>query len=86
MENPRYLVNIAYQPAYLIGQQAVLIAGVTQSMPLYNEGYFVASMPEIRIVGTGSTYQTALSNLLAVATASSTLDNGHGPLNLIRTS
>jgi hypothetical protein len=84
MENPRYLVNIYYQPQVLVGQQAVFIGGITQSIPAYRDGYFVASMPEIKIVGTGSSYQTALSNLLLIATASSTYDNGNGPLNLIR--
>ncbi len=84
MENPRYLVNIYYQQQVLVGQQAVFIGGITQSSPVYRDGYFIASMPEIKIVGTGSTYQTALSALLLIATASTTYDSGNGPLSSIR--
>lgn len=84
MVDPKYLINISYQPQRLSGQQLVQISGVTQSIPTYTSGYFVASMPEIKISATGSSYQTALSNLLIIATASTTLDNGNGPLDSIR--
>lgn len=80
MDNPRYLVNIVYVPPRPTGQQLVSINGVTQSMPTYDGEMFVASMPEIRIAASGSTYQTALSNLLLIATASTTLGNGFPPL------
>ena len=72
MNNPKYLVNIVYVPVRVTGQQKVLVNGVTQSMP--------ASMPEIRIAASGSSYATALSNLLLIATASTTYGNGFDPL------
>lgn len=84
MEYPKFLVNIAYNPSRSTGQQLVYLNGVTQSMPTYQEGYYLASMPELRIVASGSTYQTALTNLLNIATASSFVDPGNGPLNSIR--
>lgn len=84
MENPKYLVNISYQNSVMTGQQAVLIGGVTQSIPVYRDGYYIAGMPEIKISATGSTYQTALANLLLIATASTTYENGNGPYNSIR--
>jgi hypothetical protein len=84
MTNPQYLVNISYQPPRMSGQQLIQISGVTQSVPTYTDGFFVASMPEVKIFATGSTYQTALSNLLIIATASTTYDNGNGPYNSIR--
>ena len=49
-------------------------------MPAYSADMFVASMPEIRIAASGSSYATALSNLLLIATASTTYGNGFGPL------
>lgn len=82
MTDIKYLVNISYQPPVMTGQQAVNIAGITYSVPVYSSGFFVASMPEVRIVGTGSSYQNALTALLAVA--SSTTDPGNGPLSSIR--
>jgi hypothetical protein len=85
MEYPKYLVNISYYPARMSGQSLINLNGVTQSMPTYQEGYYMASMPEIKIAASGSNYETALSNLLAVATASTTIDPGNGPYNSIRT-
>jgi hypothetical protein len=81
MENPKYLVNIYYNPLEVSGQQKVLINGVTHSLPTYKGNFFVASMPEVKIFATGSTYQTALSNLLLIATASTTTGPGHPPLS-----
>jgi hypothetical protein len=49
-------------------------------MPAYSGDMFVASMPEIRIAASGSSYATALSNLLLIATASTTYGNGFDPL------
>lgn len=83
MTNPTYLVNIFYQPARMSGQQAVNIGGVTQSVPTYSDSYFVASMPEVKVTATGSSYTDALNNLLS--TVSSTTDPGNGSLNNIRT-
>ena len=84
MEYPKFLVIIAYNPSRATGQQLVYLNGATQSMPTYQEGYYLASMPELKIVASGSTYQTALTNLLNIATASGTVDPGNGPLNSTR--
>lgn len=80
----KYLVNISYQPSHVNGQQLVNIAGVTQSVPTYSDSYYVASMPEVKIWATGSSYTEALDNLLLVAT-SSIIDTSNPPLNTIRT-
>ena len=85
MDYPKYQVNISYYPARTSGQQLVNIGGVTQSMPSYQEGYYLASMPEIKIAASGSSYPDALNNLLVIATASTTIDPGNGPYNSIRT-
>lgn len=85
MDNPKYLVNIYHQPPVVNGQQNVLIAGVTQSLPTYSSEFFVATMPEVRITATGSSYTDALTNLLNIATASSTVGPGHPPLTSIKT-
>lgn len=81
MENPKYLVNIYYQPLKASGQQLTSISGVTYSMPTYSGDYFIATMPEVSIIATGSSYGDALSNLLLIATASSTEGPGHPPLS-----
>ena len=82
MTNPQYLVNISYVPTYRNGSVGVYATQsdgssllVSQSI-VYSGGYFQASMPEIRIYATGSSYATALNNLMIIATASSTSDNG----------
>jgi hypothetical protein len=80
----KYLVNISYQPSHVNGQQLVSISGVTQSMPTYSDSYYVASMPEIKIWATGSSYPEALDNLL-LAVTSSNVDLGEPPLNNTRT-
>ena len=86
MTNPTYLVNITYEPRRLSGQQPLSIGGVTQSVPVYNSGgYFVATMPEVRIFATGSSYANALSALLIIATASSTDSPSQPPLSDTRT-
>jgi len=85
MQNPKYLVNISHQPSRANGQQLMYINGVTSSFPSYSSEYFLASMPELKIAATGSTYQTALQNLLNIATASSFNDLGNGAYNDIRT-
>lgn len=85
MQNPTYLVTISHQPSRANGQQLVNIAGLTCSIPSYSSEYFLASMPELKIMATGSTYQTALTNLLNIATASNFNDLGNGPYNGIRT-
>lgn len=85
MNNPKFLVNIYHNPSTISGQQLINVAGVTQSMPQYSEPYFVATMPEIKIYATGSSYTEALNNLLAIAGTSSTIDPGNGYYNSIRT-
>ena len=81
MENPKYLVNIYYQPLQVSGQQKVFMSGKTYSVPTYEGNYFISSMPEVKILATGSTYQTALDNLLLIATASTTNYPGQPPLS-----
>jgi hypothetical protein len=78
----RYLVNISHQPAYAKGQELVNIGGVTQSIPTYTDTFYVASMPEIKIAATGSSYEEALDNLLIIAASAS---SGNEPLSGIRT-
>jgi hypothetical protein len=72
MTSPKYLVNISYYPQHISGQQPLLIGGVTQSIPTYDGGYFVASMPEVRIAATGSSYANALTALLSLASSTDT--------------
>lgn len=85
MTNPHYQVHITYQPSYPSGVQGVYgtstvngltYSALTSQSIIYGGGWFVASMPEIKISATGSSYTSALSNLMIIATASSTLDNG----------
>jgi hypothetical protein len=78
----KYYVNISYVPKFMNGQTKVSIGGVTQSVPTYSSEYYIASMPEVKIHATGSSYTDALNNLLTIA--SSTNDPGNGPLSLIR--
>jgi hypothetical protein len=80
MIDPKYSVYISYVPSRSNGQQLVNISGVTQSMHTYSSPFFQAVMPEVKIWATGSTYGDALSNLLLIATASSTPEPGLPPL------
>lgn len=77
----KYNVNISFVPSSPNGRQEVLIAGVTQSLLTYSSEYYVASMPEVQISATGTSYADALTNLLAVA--SNTNDPGNGPLSMM---
>ena len=72
MEYPKYPVSISYVRPYPSGQTEVKVSGVTNSIPTYSGGYYLAQMPIVNITATGSTYETSLSNLLAIATASTT--------------
>ena len=74
MEYPKYLVTISYSPDRAIGQQLVYLNGATQSFPVYSGSWYIASMPELKISATGSDYPTALTNLLNIATASTTVE------------
>ena len=86
MTNPQYLVNISYVPMYRngsVGTYATQSDGssllVSQTI-VYSGGYYAASMPEVKIYATGSSYAIALNNLMIIATASSTPDNGMKPI------
>lgn len=81
MTDPKYFVNIVYVPVQRSGNQLVSISGVTQSVPVYTSDFFVASMPELTLAATGSSYVESLNNLLAKATASNVYNNGHDPIN-----
>ena len=81
MENPKYLVNISYINPYRTGSTGATAAntGLWETYPVYSTGVYLATMPEIRISATGSTYADALTALLAIATASTTYDAAQGP-------
>jgi len=81
MENPKYLVNISYINPYRTGSTGATAAntGLWETYPVYSTGVYLATMPEIRISATGSTYAGALTALLAIATASTTYDAAQGP-------
>lgn len=86
MTNPQYLVNISYVPMYRngsVGTYATQSNGsslLVSQREAYAGGYYAASMPEVKIYATGSSYATALNNLMIIATASSTPDNGMPPI------
>jgi hypothetical protein len=79
MTNPRYLVNIYYQEPVRSGSIGVSQSGVWQTYPTFTGGWFVATMPEVSIFATGSTYAEALNALITIATASTTYDAAQGP-------
>lgn len=95
MTNPQYQVTITYEPqrpsgrtgvyATAAGANGSIYSRLVSESITYSGGYFVANMHELKISATGSSYATALSNLLVIATASTTLDNGQPPLNTIKT-
>lgn len=95
MTNPQYQVTITYEPQRPSGRTGVYATAADANGSIYSRlvsesitysgGYFVANMHELKISATGSSYATALSNLLVIATASTTLDNGQPPLNTIKT-
>ena len=80
MENPKYLVNIYYSNPVRNGSIGVSQSGVWQTYPVMTGGWYVATMPEVSLFATGSTYADALSALLAIATASTTYDAAQGPM------
>jgi hypothetical protein len=75
MDNSKYLINVYWEPKRISGQQEVSIAGITQSIPSYTEGYYIASMPEIQILATGSTRTDAFNNLLTISASASNYGN-----------
>ena len=86
MTNPQYLVNISYVPMYRngsVGTYATQSDGsslLVSQREAYSGGFFAASMPEVKIYATGSSYASALNNLMIIATASTTPDNGMPPI------
>jgi hypothetical protein len=85
MDSPKYNINISYQPSVSNGQQYVVSGGVTQSYTTtkYTSDYYIASMPEVKLYATGSSYTASLSNLLALAASASNI--GYPPLSNTRT-
>lgn len=86
MDNSKYTVVITYQQPYRTGSSGSLEAssGNWITSPVYSGGYYVASIPELRMLATGSTHLAALNTVLAAATASSGPDTGMPPLESIR--
>mgnify|MGYP003405005865 CR=1 FL=1 len=83
MLNPAYLVNITYQPAYVVGHSLTYsVATGTYSLNVYSTPLYVATMPEALLTATGTSYTTALNNLLIQATASSQT-RGDSPLQVV---
>ena len=80
MTNPKYLVNIYYQEPYRSGSAGASVNGEWVTSPAYTGGWYVATMPEVSIFATGSSYANALAALLNIATASTTSDAAQGPL------
>ena len=78
MVNPTYLINITYKQSHVDGQELVSIGGITQSVPTFGPSYFVASMPEVKLYATGSTYELALDNLLVIVNDAP--NSGNGPI------
>lgn len=83
MVNPLYQININYSPSHVNGQTLASIGGVTQSVATYGPSYFVASMNEVKLYATGSSYEEALDNLLVLVDDSPNPLNG--PLGNLRT-
>jgi len=70
MNNPKYSVSIGYVNRFPNGTQELNTGNGTFSTPTYGGDYFVASMPELLISATGTSYNDALNNLLVIATSS----------------
>ena len=79
MASNQYLVNISYIEPYKTGSTGAtnVNTGLWETLPVYSTGIYLATMPEIRISATGSTYAGALTALLSVAT--NTPDAAQGP-------
>lgn len=77
MDYPKFPVTIDYVKPFPDGQREISLNGATTSIPTYSGGFYVAKMAYVNIVATGSTYETSLSNLLTIATSSSTQNPGY---------
>lgn len=84
MINPTYTINISYIEGRHDSNYLTYINGVTSSVYNYSPSYFQATMQQVDISATGSTYTEALSKLLIIATSSNTDYTGFS-LNSIRT-
>lgn len=65
MDNPLYNVNIVYNPPIRNGWVG------SSSVSNYSAGYFMASMPEIGMGASGSSYTASLASLLAIVASAS---------------
>lgn len=79
MTDPKYQVNIYYQELVRSGSSGASVNGVWLTSPTYSGGWYVATMPEVGIFATGSSYANALNALITIATASTTYDAAQGP-------
>ena len=84
MDNSKYTVMITYQQPYRTSSTGTSSNGSWITLPVYSGGYYVASIPELRMNATGSTHLAALNTVLAAATASTGPDTGMPPLESIR--
>lgn len=84
MSELRYLINLYYSPKHARSHSLVNINGATYSMPTYEGGYYVASIPELKVTATASNYSDALDNVLNAATASNVSNFGQEPLSNIK--
>jgi len=83
MLDPKYLVTITYQPAYVIGHSLTFSSALgTYSMNVYSTQLYVATMPEALLTATGTSYTTALANLITAATVS-TITKDDAPLTVV---
>ncbi len=81
MTNPKYLVNIYYQGEVRTGSIGASVSGTWITTPTFSGGWYVATMPEVGLYATGSSYVNALNALITVATSSNIYDAAQGPLN-----
>lgn len=84
MDNSKYTVVITYEQPFRTGSTGALSNGSWITSPVYSGGYYVASIPELRMLATGSTHLAALNTVLAAATASTGPDTGMPPLESTR--
>ena len=85
MDNSKYTVMITYQQPYRTSSTGASDGnGGWITSPVYSGGYYVATIPELRMNATGSTHLAALNTVLAAATASTGPDTGMPPLESIR--
>lgn len=84
MTNPTYTVNISYIEGRHDSNYLTYVSGVTSSVYNYSPSYFQATMQQVNISATGSTYTEALAKLLVIATASTTNYTGFS-INSVRT-